>query len=377
MANEWIVDKATLVAAVKILNLVPARPGILSSEFFQIQAKGGTAKFAIASEIKGEYEIKGKGLWPFEKNFYLDRRVFVPFVLQAATVRTDSPFHFYANGKSLVLRHGKRKAQFDGQPALKGYGFEAEELTKKVRSRLELTEHAKFLIRCAMNCAQNDHSTPHVQCVYVQPNGSTVNIYATNGKLMYQAKSKDKIKPPIPIPFPLFLVGLLEHEELIEAQWKESYVTLIFKHGQIWQPVSASAKTKFPHSTIDFYVKKSAKHPALFVASTKKFSAIISRLGQYLGAVRRQDWMLVIEGNKGSKDILLTSEVPQTVFKEKLTLESELKQSFKIYWPLDMLVPVFEFLKPKDKGEMSVRLMKDCSYVSTTDINLVIPGVEG
>lgn len=356
---------------------MPARPGILSSEFFQIIAKGnGVLHFSIASEIKGEYNVKGKGIWPFKENFYLDRRVFIPFVLEASNIKSDSPFSFRAVGKSLLVRNGKRKARFDGQPPLKGYGFEQNEAKKKLKSRLELTEHARFLIHCALSCAANDHATPQLKCVYVQPIGKIVNIYATNKTIQYQAKSKDQIKPAIPIPFPLFLVGLLEEEAITEVQWRETYVALVFKQGQIWQSVSSSARKKFPHSSIDFYIKKSSKASALFDVPTKKFAQVISRLGIYLGAVRRQDWLLTIEGEKGGKEIKLTSTVPQTVFDEKLALDNELRTSFRIHWPLDMLLPVFEFMKTKDKGNMQVRLLKDCSFVSTADINLVVPGKE-
>lgn len=356
---------------------MPARPGILSSEFFQIIAKGnGVLNFSIASEIKGEYNVKGKGKWPCEENYYLDRRVFIPFVLEAGNIKSDAPFVFSYAKKSLLVRNGKRKARFDGQPPLKGYGFEDNERDKKIKSRLELTAHARFLIHCALNCAANDHATPQLKCVYVQPVGKVVNIYATNRTILYQAKSKDQIKPPIPIPFPLFLVGLLEEEAITEVQWRETYVALVFPQGQIWQSVSSSARKKFPHSSIDFYIKKSHKAPDLFDIPTKKFAQVISRLGIYLGAVRRQDWLLTIEGERGAKELTLTSVVPQTTFHEKLALESALKTSFKMNWPLDMLLPVFEFMKTKDKGNMQVRLLKDCAYVNTTDVNLVIPGKE-
>lgn len=375
--SEWIVDKEVLMQAAKVLNLVPARPGILSSEFFQIRRQEkGRIHVEIASEIKGEYTIQGKGQWPFEKAFYLDRRVFVPFVLSASDIKSDSPFTFQAAGKSLVIRHGKRKARFDGQPPVKGYGFEENEAKKKVRSRLQLTEHIRYLIRCALNCAASDHTTPQLNCVYVWPRGKGVYIYSTNRTLCYRAITKDKIHPPSPIPFPLFLVELLENDMLHEVQWRDTYVALAFKQGQIWQSVSASARKKFPAASIDFYVKQSQSEAPLFVVPAKRLITIVSRLGMYLTAVRRQDWLLTLSGEKGKKEILLTSTVPQTVFHERLRLDKPLKDDFKVHWPLDQVLSVLQFIGAREKGNMAVRLRKDTSYVSTSDVSLVIPGRE-
>lgn len=373
--SSWTVEKAALVKMVGELNLVPALSGVLSSEFFRISHLGkGKVRFAVASEIKGEFSIQGQGEWPFEKNFYLDRRVFVPFVLQASTIKSDAPFHFQRKHKALVISHGRRKAQFDGQPPLKGYGFDSEEEKEKIQAKLTLTEHVRFLIHCALNCATNDHTTPQLRCVYVQPKGGQVNIYSYNKTLQFRARSQDKISPPTPIPFPLFLVGLLENEDIVEVHWKKTYVALIFKSGQIWESISQKAKTGFPASQIDFYMNKSAELAPLFTHSTRKFASVLIRLGQYLGAVRRQDWLLVLTGQAGSKDLVLTSSAPQTVFRERIHLAQPLKQSFLLNWPLDQLLPVFDFLQNRDQGLMQVRLKKDTSYISTKDVTVVVPG---
>lgn len=369
---KFVVDKDKMLEAIKVLNLVPARPGILSSEFFQVTNKEvGKIRLALAAEIKGEYEIQGKGEWPFKKRFYIDRRVFSPFVLSAEGIRRDTPFVFSANEKTLIVRNGARKAEFTGQPPLKGYGFETD-LAENITAKMELTAHAKFLIHCAQSCAGNDRVTPQLQCVYVHPRINGVRIYATNTKILYQARSKEKIKPPIPIPFPLFLVDLLESDLLKEVQWRDKYVCLIFRHGQIWQSVSEPAKTKFPAKVIDLAIRKAAEIPPAFTLPVRRFSESMSRLGMYLAAVRRQDWLLTISGIKGDDKIQLTSVVPQTVFKETLRIDSPLKSSISLEWSLDNVLPVFEFIKAHDRGQLIVRSIKKRSYVTTSDISLVI-----
>lgn len=365
-----------MLEAIALLNLIPARPGILSSDFFRITNLGkGKIHVSVASEIKGEYTIQGQGQWPFAVDFYLDRRVFVPFVVQAASIKSDAPFNFRSDAKSLVVRNGKRGAEYNSAPPLRGYGLEENEATKKIKSRLELTDHARFLIRSALSCAASDHSTPQLTCVYVAPKGGILSIYSTNRTILYQARSKEIVKPETPIPFPLFLVDLLEHPDLVEVQWRESYVALIFPRGKIWQSVSVHARKKFPASTINHYISQGNKLPVLFTIPIQKFVTPLLRLGAYLTAVRRQDWLLTISGEIGGKELKLTSKVPQTVFSERIKLEAPLTRSVSLNWPLDMLLPVFDFLGKKDKGDnIEVRLLKDRSYVSTADVNLVILG---
>ena len=377
MSDEWIIGKSAMLQAIKVMDLVPARPGILSSEFYRLSAtkKKGEVQFAVASEIKGEFTVTGEGRWPFEKSFYLDRRVFTPFVLSAGDIKSDAAFHFKSLGKSLSIRHGKRRAQFTGQPPLKGYGFETDEATQKVKARLVLTDRTRYLMRCALNCAGNDQSTPQLNCVFVLPKGSQLQVYAYNKVVQFRAISKDRITPELAIPFPLFLVSLLDNELLTEVQWKGTYVCLIFKQGMIWQPVSIPAKKKFPASTIDHFLEKGNELPITFEAPTRRLAAVVARLSMYLAAVRRQDWLLTLSGQQGTTEITMTSTVPQTVFKEKLTLDAPLKKTFEIHWPLAMLQPVFEFVSGKDKGALKVRLKGDTSYVTTGDLSMVIPGV--
>lgn len=377
--KTWSVRRENLLAAIRVLDLVPTRLGIPSSEFIRVEGRQGRLQCVISGEITGSVELRGDGEWPLKRVFYLDRRVFLPFVYAAKEIKNKAPFVFKLSGgsgvgKQLEVIHGRRKARFSTQSEIAGYGFPPK--GGKEIGQLQLAGHVRGLIYCARECSTADPVTPELNCVYVSPNGRGTDIFATNQKIVYQAHSSAGVGSPIPVPFPLFLVSLLGSEELKAVHWREKYVSIEFKGGgEIWQAVSAKARTGFPVKDIKKYAKLSKDEPVLFMVQSRRMSKVLIRLCNYLQAVRRQDWLLNIRGQKDGNEVVLESNIPQTNFRERLPVLRPLKKSFTLDWPLDMLQPVFEFIgKENKKVGMIVRQgEKGPSYVETGDILLAIP----
>lgn len=360
----WKIEKEKLKKALAILDLVPPQPGLPSSEFFRIEGREGRTVWTVASNVTGIIEIIGKGKWPYKEPFYLDRRLFTPFV----TVETKSKFPFEFK-EGLWVRQGKRKAQFDKQAKISGYGFEPD---GKLLEKVNLSEHIKELVYCARDCATEDPITPQLNCVYIQPNGKGTEVYATNQKIVYQGHSKTKAGIKKPIPMPLFLVTLIGHKELQEIHWKEKTMTLQFPKGQIWQTVSSKAAKGFPVESIKENMLKIQNYPLLFTIDSKRFVDILERLAGYLGAVKRQDWVLKLTGEKDNNEIKLSSRVPTGEFRE-IVKAARIFQDFNVEWPFDMVLPVFQYIKTRKESTVEVRSRKGITYVTSKDVRLAIP----
>ena len=220
-----------------------------------------------------------------------------------------------------------------------------------------------------------------MNCVYVHPTKTGVDILATNETIMYRARAKVRVVQE-PVPFPIFLVSLLGSGGLKAIEWRKDLVALKYGSGEIWQSVSAKAQKLFPKSSIEQYIAEGSRRPLLFRVSSRKFARIVSRMALYVSAVRRADWVLSVKGFKGKNRILLESRIANTTFKEALVVDGELTSTFEISWPLEMLLPIFEFIEKKNKEvPLEVRLWESksqkkavlASYIKTGDIELIVP----
>jgi hypothetical protein len=363
--KTWTVSKDVLLEAVDVMSLVPSQPGVPSSEFFRIIRKGKACKFCLSSIVSGEISVVGKGRFPF-KIFYLDRKVFLPFVGVAKELRGDLPFVFTAKGKHLLVMHGKRRAVFNASTKVMGYTFQPNE---KLQSKVVLDQKARKLITCARDCSPNDTVSPVLNCVYIRPYNKGLGVYATNTLVMFKGRASAKISPRIPLP--LGLVPLLGSEQLKSVHWRKRLVALHFSCGNVWQPVSAKALKRFPVSAIEKVMQRAQAYPLLFKVKSQRFGKVIARLGMYLGAVRRQDWVLELVGIAGKRSVKLVSNVPGSSFKEVVVASAPMKKDFALTWPLSNLLPVFEYLA-SSRQPIAVRSKGGISYVSTPTVQVSI-----
>jgi len=347
----WEIKREDLLAGLQILDMVPEKLGIPSSEFFWVRGKGSDIRLSVASYISGEVVIKGKGTWPISKDFFIDRRVFLPFVYAAREIKQKALFQFEKKGKQLVVRHGSRKSLFDSQSRVRGYS-DLRRLKKHSATTFPADNDLRELLLCGKNCAVSDSIQPHLNCVYIAKGskGLSVRALASNDKVYYLGKGAlEDGRMKTEIPFPLFLINLLAVKGVKRISWRGKFIVLSFKNGWLWQPISEEAYDQFPEKKISRYSLRSESMPVTFVASSRRFSRLMTRLGYYLQSVRRKDWVVKLRGKQGAKSILASTNIPGAGFVEKIGTTEYLKKDFKIEWPLDILEPVFDFLSKKTK----------------------------
>jgi hypothetical protein len=361
----WEIRRSKLIAGLDLLNLIPEKVGLSSSEFIWIRGKGDTITVSVASYIMGEIVLTGKGSWP-KGDYYIDRRVLLPFVYASRELKNKNTFQFEVKKRQLIVRHGKRKAVFDSQKDVVGYG-DLRKIMKVTESEIPITDDLKELLKCGANCAVSDAIVPHLNCVYVAK-GSVVETFAASDKVFYLGMGTSKGKVKSSIPFPLFLVNLLQEPTLEKISWRGKYIVLKFEKGVIWQSISQEALKKFPLKEIRKHAKAARSHSVSFTVSGRRFSKLMLRLGYYLQAVRRRDWAVKILGNKGSDTLYVSTNIPGVKFDEKISTTEKLKKDVKVEWPLDVLEPIFAFLAMRTKKQALVCRMDEkhgVSYVTS------------
>lgn len=366
--------RSDLSAALELLAMAPEKSGIPSSEYLWVRGKGDTIKMSVAGYLSGEATLTGEGEWPFDDYFFIDRRTFTPWVHAARESKEKHRFQFHKKGKQLLLKHGIRTATFANQTKISGYG-DLSKIKKHANHKLHISSELRDMLRCGRNCATSDTINPALNAVYTVGNGSSVVSYAASDYVFYIGKGKLEEKLSDPIPFPLFLINLLTVEGLKKISCSGKYIVFYFKHGVIWQPVSIEASSNFPIRRIRRYSKRSKYMPAVLTTSSRRFSKLIMKLGYYMQSIRRRDWVATISGKKNEKVIYLKTEVPGSKFMETIDVSGKVFKDFKIDWPLETLVPVFEFLsKHTKKKPLTLKVHSHgISYVKAGPYWMCIP----
>jgi hypothetical protein len=351
----WTIRRSRLISALHLLDLIPEKVGLSSSEFLWIRGKGSKITIAVASYIMGEVGINGDGKW--EGEFFIDRRLFTPFVYASRALKNKALFEFTFHKKQLTVKHGSRSAEFQSQQDIVGYG-DLKRILKEKESVVPITDDVRALLTCGQNCAVSDTMVPYLSCVYLRKGSAAIKAYAASDRVYYFGTGDpEKSKLKSSIPFPLQMIRLLTETGLKSVNWIGKYVVLKFDRGVLWQPVSEAAIEKFPLREITKNAKKSETFPVSFTASSRRMSRIMLRLGYYLQGAQRKDWVVNVRGSKGDNLLQVTTNLPGVRFKEWLPIVKHLPASLKVNWPLDSLEPVFGFLVSKTKKQgMVVRV---------------------
>src|ERR1700722_529306 len=249
----WQIGRDKLNSALDVIAMVPEKLGIPSSEYIWVRFSHGRVTMSVASYISGEVYLEGDGEWPFKENFYLDRRTFVPWVNAARESKDKHRFQFERKKDQLYLTHGTRTVKFDYAKKVSGYG-DLKKINVGHTHSVPALEELKEMLRCGSNCAVADTIQPHLNCVLATSKGSKVISYAASDYVFYLGEGnleRDEVLDSV--PFPLFLINLLNAEGLKRISCVGKYVLLKFKHGCIWQPISEEAVKKFPINRIKKY----------------------------------------------------------------------------------------------------------------------------
>src|ERR1700721_3867520 len=112
LAGSWEIRRDVLLEAIRLLDLVPSQSGIPSSDFFLvtngIDHPDDGLWMCTAGGAVANVRLDGTGEWPFQKPFYLDRRIFTPFVSTFRGTKTKNPLLLSGTEtKELRVRGGK------------------------------------------------------------------------------------------------------------------------------------------------------------------------------------------------------------------------------------------------------------------------------
>src|ERR1700761_2823842 len=155
--SKWIVSKELLENTVALIDSVPVRNGIKSSEFIRISKLGkDSAVFSLTSDMAAKAIVHTGEEYPFEDEMFLDRRIFIPFVNKGKESQAKD-YMFIEKGEQIILKHGGRRAEYAKAKDITGY-----EDPKKLEDASIVAIGRKWtsLVDCAENCATPDPITP-------------------------------------------------------------------------------------------------------------------------------------------------------------------------------------------------------------------------
>lgn len=370
-----ITKREDILNAMAVLELVPERPGMSASEYIKVTTSGSKMQMSLASEVLGEVEISIKGKFPCKQPFYIHRQVAEPFFRAGRDTKKD--FEWTAEesqtkkkGKivlssSLKIKQGRREALLSTLPEVMGYGKIKVERGGLV---VKLSDEQRSLIRAAHNSAGMDPSSPELNCVYLTSKGIVMSY---NTVTMFVGKATRFQES---IPFPLHLLTMLQHAKNPKIHLQKDKVILEFDEGMISQTLSVKARKDFPVKGVLDKIKNVDKLPKICEVNAGRLFKSMDRFTKYMSSVRRQDSILKLRVDKGSKEMILEALVPHTQLMETVRLEEKAKHNMKGDWPLDAVIPIIQFIgSQKQTITLSTNEEKKTPYyVTTDDVTLLI-----
>ncbi len=330
------INKDAFIKPLTVLDLVPTRAGITASEIVKIDKGNGGLSLTLSSEVLGKVEVKASGKFPIKLPVYMDRRLLMPFVMASRDVKTNKDFEFSVQDKQLVLSHGSRKVMFNELPEVGGYG--KININDHEGEVVKFSNKQKSLIKCATSCSAKDPSMPQLNCVYLTDKGV---VMASNEISVFIGQA-EKFKNSL--PFPLFLLNIISHPDLQDIRFLKDKVILEFDCGLIMQTLPEKARKEFPTKRILKHGLSVENLPKVFSVSAAKLSESFKRFITYLDVVRRQDRVVVLEADKGSKFLRIKASTVHAKLLETVKMGFKVKEAISIEWPIDMVAPVIEWL---------------------------------
>jgi hypothetical protein len=345
MSTGWIdVDRDALINAIEVLNLVPQQAGIPTSDYIRFTLHKDSLEMSLASVVVGMARVPGKfaDFLRHIPEFFLDRRLFLPFIL--AGKKRKAGFRIGFNPDNIFVRQGAREALFAmNAEKVSGYGQWTDISSLK---EIKLSQELRNMLLASIECATADPSMPHLNCVYI---GDTL-VLASNQTVLFVGKSKKA--SGMKFPFPVGIVPLLSSVLVKGVGVEGDKVILDCGCGFLEGMVSAKTKTDFPRKTIESVVEKGSKWPLLVNLPADRLHAMFGRFIGYLSGVRREDWLVKLEIT--GKTVKATVKINNGKFDEALELDHPAKLDGTVEWPLDLVAPVIEYMASTGT-EISVR----------------------
>ncbi len=335
MSTGWVdIDRDALINTVEVLDLVPQQAGIPTSDYIRFTLRKDSLEMALASVVVGMTRVPGKfaPFLPHVSEFFLDRRLFLPFIL--AGKKRKASFRMGFNPDNILVKQGSREALFAmNAEAVNGYGKWTDISTLK---EIKLSQELRNMLLASIECATSDPSMPQLNCVYI---GDTL-VLASNQTVLFVGKSKKA--SGMKFPFPVAIVPLLGSVLVKGVGVEGDKVILDCGCGYLEGMVSAKTKTDFPRKTIESVVEKGSKWPLLANLPADRLHSMFGRFIGYLSGVRREDWLVKLEIT--GTVVKATVKINNGKFDESMTLDHPAKLDGTVEWPLDLVAPVIEYM---------------------------------
>jgi hypothetical protein len=325
------VDKNKLIQAVDVLELVPQRAGVPSSDFIKVTPREKGIEMSLSSIVTGVVRVALSASLDATTSFFIDKGLFYAYIQGGKSWKGN--FKMKMTDSKWILRHGSRYAEFALRTEpLGGYGSWRDRNGLK---EIKLSERLRKLLLASNECSTADPSLPQLNCVYI---GGKL-VLSTN-KISLFVGVRDK-EDSLRIPFPVGIIPLLGNS-LVEGVGIESeHVFLDCGCGYIEGSISAVAQKSFPKKNIVDQVVKGRTWPILVRLPAERLSRVLTRLTSYLANVKREDWQVVLTIAEGV--VKAAVSVQQGTFEEKMTFDN-VKAEGVVRWPLELAQAVVNYM---------------------------------
>ncbi len=329
MRGHISISGTKLSAVVKMLDFVPIVAGVASSTIVQLKpSKGNKVVMAAASSLSGKAVISVDG--EIGKTYYLDRRLFFPWVLADPRGKT---YKVQETDKGVTFVHGRRKFEAISFTPVIGYGN-----TVQGEVQVQFSDQQRKSVKVASKYAVRDPSVRQLSCVHIH-NG---NVYSSNELAIFCYRSKEESLADVTLPF--LIADLVDSPDLKTIQVGDKGCCLHYPVGSLSLPGYAKSKEGFPIKAVRERFSEAAEYPLLFRASCKHMFEALKRFQAYVASLNKQELILRIHGfstNDGSV-ISIKCDAPQGEFKETVKIQAGKKVPFNCEWLFDLLAPLLD-----------------------------------
>lgn len=339
------IESKDLLRAVEILDRVPMRTGIQSSEYVKLTGtKDGQLSLALASDLVGVVSIPVQD--PQEFTFFVERKLFVPFV--NAAKGHDKPFTLAVAKDALSLRERKRSVRYQAVDAMKGYSDASSQKEKQIKIAKEHLAELKL----AAKYASADSLAPELSCVWLDEKNSAV--CATNKFSVFLSQAKVEASGPIPATFPELLADSAKVKVSPEG------ARIVYPEGYLFQSFNEKALKAFPHKTILSTIQAAGKWKLRLSLPAKKMVEALQRLASYVNGASSDETIIQVQAKDGDPVLRFSTKATQGQFSEELKLAKAPTGTWEADWLLPSIRP---FLEATDaKADLLVRWNDDTPF---------------
>lgn len=326
-----IVSTTDFQAATKLLDRVPLRGGIQSSEYVRLDiSKKGIFSLSLASDLIGHAEVPIQD--PMPGRFFIERKLLFPWIRAAC----GKQIILTLKDQFLLLKEGRRQVTYANIPEIKGYAQAPPTQERDLHIDQSLFED----LRLAAKYAASDHLAPELNCIWLDQKTGTIT--ATNQFSLYQAEVKTESTGPIPPAFP----DLLDVAAKVTAS--DEGCRISYGRSYLFQLFSEKAISDFPLKRIHATMAEAKKWQTRLQVPGRALIDVLDRLGGYVAGSSSDETMISATAEEGKPVLTLATSALQGSFRESLKLPKPAQTSWTAEWLLPSLKPFLERLDPND-----------------------------